>query len=70
MGSWINEKRGFSKYRGEIFKSGNDKEACSTISSYINFEVTPKQNFNSNLTDVVKDFMDSKSDYFLELQPF
>lgn len=70
LGSWINEKRGFSKYRGEIFKSGNDKEACSTISSYINFEVTPKQNFNSNLTDVVKDFMDSKSDYFLELQPF
>ena len=69
-GTWIKDKKGFSKYRGEVFIAGNDKASCSSLSRYISFEVSSKQNFNSNLTDIVINFMDSNSDYFLEMQPF
>ncbi|RCK54834.1 Beta-mannosyltransferase 2 [Candida viswanathii] len=69
-GAGIKDMDGFKKYRGEVFKLGNNKASCSALSQYISFETSLKKNLNSNLTDVIVNFMDSKSDYFLELLPF
>ncbi|EMG50975.1 hypothetical protein G210_5498 [Candida maltosa Xu316] len=59
----------FSPSSAEVFKSGKD-DTCTPLSQTLNFETSDKHNLNSNLTQVVLDFINSGSDYYKELEPF